>query len=284
MTHPPSLLRGRSVFISDIHLGTPDCKAEYLLDFLEHLQCDTLYLVGDIVDLVYLKRRIQFPAAQQQVVDKLLAIAAGPTRVLYIPGNHDAALRRFCGQILSGIEIHEQAVYYRADGRRFLVSHGDELDACLHAGVFWQFVGDWSHSAILRLNTVVNQLRRACGLPYWSLATHIKRRIDRADAFIARFEQLAARRAGEHAFDGYIGGHIHVAGMRYIDGVMYCNDGDWVEHCSALIERADGTLDLVQWTGEGVVLLTEPEPELEPAVTALGRAIPSYSTLETNHG
>lgn len=282
MTHPLPLLRGRSVFISDIHLGTPDCKAEYLLDFLEQVHCDTLYLVGDIVDLVYLKRRIQFSAAQQQVVDKLLAIAAGPTRVVYIPGNHDAALRRFCGQVLSGIEIHEQAVFYSADGRRFLVSHGDELDACLHAGVFWQFVGDWSHSAILRLNTVVNQLRRGLGLPYWSLATQIKRKIDRAGAFIQRFEQLAARRAGDNAFEGYIGGHIHVAGMRYIDGILYCNDGDWVEHCSALIERHDGALELVRWAGAGELLMAEPAPE--PELTDLGGAIPSYSTWETNHG
>lgn len=249
----------RSVFISDVHLGTADCQAQYLLDFLQQHQMENLYLVGDIVDLLYMRKRVNFTVQHEEVVNQIVQLAKKGTRVIYIPGNHDAKFRRFCGQSFAGIEIHRHAVHRCADGRRFFVSHGDEFDGAMHAGLLWTLVGDLSHTLLLRLNTLVNGARRLLKLPYWSFAGYIKTRIGKAAEFIRRYEWMAARKARELDFDGYICGHIHVSGMRRIDGVLYCNDGDWVEHCTALVEDNSGQLSLVHWADRKEVLLRENE-------------------------
>ena len=249
----------RAVFISDVHLGTSDCQAQYLLDFLQHHQMDNLYLVGDIVDLLYMRKRVNFTVQHEEVVNSIVQLARSGTRVIYIPGNHDAKFRRFCGQTFAGIEIRRHAVHHGADGRRFFVSHGDEFDGAMHAGVLWTVVGDLSHTLLLRLNTLVNGMRRLLKLPYWSFAGYIKTRIGKAAEFIRRYEWIAARKARELDFDGYICGHIHVSGMRRIDGVLYCNDGDWVEHCTALVEERNGQFALVHWADRKEVLLRENE-------------------------
>lgn len=249
----------RSVFISDVHLGTADCQAQYLLDFLRSHQMQFLYLVGDIVDLLYMRKRVHFTTQHEDVVNQILRLARQGTKVLYIPGNHDAKFRRFCGQSFAGIELRRHAVHQCADGRRFFVSHGDEFDSAMHAGVFWNLVGDFSHSLLLRMNTLVNGVRRLLKLPYWSLAGYIKTRIGRAAEFIRRFEWIAAHKARELQFDGYICGHIHLSGMRRINGVLYCNDGDWVEHCTALVEDNSGQLSLVHWADRKEVLMREQE-------------------------
>ncbi len=252
-----SKIRVRSVFISDVHLGTTACQAQYLLDFLDSCETEYLSLVGDIVDLIYMRKRVNFTLLHEQVVDKVMALARSGTRVIYIPGNHDALMRRFCGQIVAGIEIHRNRVHYCADGRRFFVSHGDEFDSALHAGVFWYVVGEFSHNVLMRLNTVLNGMRRLLKLPYWSLAGYIKKRIGKANEFISRFEWIAARQARELKYDGFVCGHIHQSGMRRIEGVLYCNDGDWVEHCTALIETHRGQFELVHWADHKEVLVRE---------------------------
>lgn len=249
----------RAVFISDVHLGTSDCQAQYLLDFLQSHRMDFLYLVGDIVDLLSMRKRVHFTALHEEVVSQVLQLARQGTRVIYIPGNHDARLRRFCGQKFWGIEVHRHCVHACADGRRFFVSHGDEFDSALHAGVFWHVVGDFSHTLLLRLNTLLNGARRLLKLPYWSLAGYLKTRIGKAAEFIRRFEWIAARKARELNYDGYVCGHIHHSGMRRIDGVLYCNDGDWVEHCTALVEERNGQFALVHWADRKEVLLREHE-------------------------
>ncbi|MAR91401.1 MAG: UDP-2,3-diacylglucosamine diphosphatase [Pseudomonadota bacterium] len=249
----------RSVFISDVHLGTTACQAQYLLDFLRTCQTEYLYLVGDIIDLLYMRRRVHFTPQHEEVVETILALARNGTRVIYIPGNHDALMRRFCGQMVAGVEIHRHRVHYCADGRRFFVSHGDEFDSAIHAGVFWHMVGDLSHHLLLRLNTLVNGLRRLLKMPYWSLAGYLKQRIGKASKFIRRFETIAAHQARELKFDGFICGHIHQSGMRRIDGVLYCNDGDWVEHCTALVETRQGQFELLHWADHKEVLLRETE-------------------------
>ena len=249
----------RSVFISDVHLGTAACQAQYLLDFLHSHKPEYLYLVGDIVDLIAMRKRVNFTVQHEQVVEKVMEMARQGTRVIYIPGNHDALMRRFSGQIVAGIEVHRNRVHYCADGRRFFVSHGDEFDSAMHAGVFWYVVGDFSHHVLLRLNTFLNACRRALKLPYWSLAGFIKKRIGKANEFIRRFELIAARQARELKYDGFICGHIHQSGMRRINDVLYCNDGDWVEHCTALIETNQGEFELVHWADHREVLIRERE-------------------------
>lgn len=257
----------RSVFISDIHLGTPACQAHYLLDFLDSHQMEYLYLVGDIVDLINMKKRVHFTPQHEAVVQKFIDLAKEGTRVIYIPGNHDALMRRFCGQIVAGVEIHRNRVHYCADGRRFFVSHGDEFDSALHAGVFWRLVGDFSHALLLKMNTFFNGTRRLFKLPYWSLAGFLKNRIGKASEFIRRFEWIAAKQAHDLKYEGFICGHIHQSGMRRLHDVLYCNDGDWVEHCTALVENKQGQFELLHWADNKHVILREIEVEEE--ITAI---------------
>ncbi len=247
----------RSVFISDVHLGTADCQAGPLLDFLNTLRCDTLYLVGDIIDLIAMQRRAHFPESHRQIIHKLLELAASGTRVVYVPGNHDEFFRRFCGQTLSGVELHYKAVHTTADGRRFLVCHGDQFDQVVRCSPLMLLVGDRAHGLLLRLNRWFNALRRLQGKPYWSLAAWIKSRIGKARTFIRRFELAALTAAEKGDFDGFICGHIHSAGFLRGEDGLYCNDGDWVEHCSALVETAEGELQLLQWSDRPVIVATE---------------------------
>lgn len=255
----------RSVFISDVHLGTADCQAHYLLDFLNNTQCETLYLVGDIVDLIAMQRRAHFPDSHRQVIHRLLELAAAGTRVVYIPGNHDEFFRRFCGQTFSGIELKYKAVHTTADGREFLVCHGDQFDQVVRCSPLMLLVGDRAHGLLLRLNRWFNALRRLQGRPYWSLAAWIKSRIGKARTFIRRFELAALTAAEKGRYHGFICGHIHSAGFLRSEDGLYCNDGDWVEHCTALVERENGQLELLHWSESPVTLCREPEvpnPEL----------------------
>ncbi|SET43009.1 UDP-2,3-diacylglucosamine pyrophosphatase LpxH [Marinobacter segnicrescens] len=249
----------RSVFISDVHLGTADCQAEYLLDFLEQVHCDTLYLVGDIVDLIAMQRRVHLSPAHGAVIQKLLSIAAGATRVVYVPGNHDEFLRRFCGQTVAGVELRQKVVHTTADGRRFMVCHGDQFDQVVRCSPLMLLVGDRAHGLLLRLNRWFNAWRRLQGKPYWSLAAWIKGRIGSARTFIRRFELAALTAAEKGHYDGFICGHIHSAGFLRSPEGLYCNDGDWVEHCTALVEQADGQLQLLHWSEQPAIIATEPE-------------------------
>ncbi|HCP22173.1 MULTISPECIES: UDP-2,3-diacylglucosamine diphosphatase [Marinobacter] len=269
----------RSVFISDVHLGTADCQADYLLDFLNNIQCQTLYLVGDIVDLIAMQRRAHFPDSHRQIIHKLLELAATGTRVVYIPGNHDEFFRRFCGQTFSGIELQYKAVHTTADDRQFLVCHGDQFDQVVRCSPLMLLVGDRAHGLLLRLNRWFNALRRLQGKPYWSLAAWIKSRIGKARTFIRRFELAALTAAEKGHYHGFICGHIHSAGFLRSEEGLYCNDGDWVEHCTALVERENGRLELLHWSESPVTLSQEPEtpnPELagdaRPVIDALPAA------------
>jgi UDP-2,3-diacylglucosamine pyrophosphatase LpxH len=248
----------RSVFISDVHLGSADCQADYLLDFLDNVSCETLYLVGDIVDLIAMQRRVHFPESHQAVVRRFMAIAAAGTRVVYVPGNHDEFLRHFCGQTLAGIELKQKAIHTTADGRRFVVCHGDQFDQVVRCSPLMLLVGDRAHGLLLRLNRWFNAWRRLRRKPYWSLAAWVKSRIGKARSFIRRFELAALTAAERGHYDGFICGHIHSAGFLRSQEGLYCNDGDWVEHCTALVERRDGKLDILHWSEQPGILASEP--------------------------
>ncbi len=240
----------RTVWISDIHLGTRGCNAPLLKDFLDHVDCDHMYLVGDIIDGWRLKKRFYWPTAHNDVVWRIMKRAKRGTRVIYIPGNHDEMFRQFTGMDFGGVKIRKKAIHQTADGRRLLVLHGDEFDAVMLAHRWLAFVGDAAYTWLMRVNVVVNSVRTRLGLPYWSLSKVAKHKVKNAVAFITRFEEVVAREAGARGVDGVVCGHIHNAEMREIGGVAYYNDGDWVEGCTALVEHHDGTMEILHWADE----------------------------------
>ena len=237
----------RTIFISDVHLGTRGCKAELLADFLAHNSCGTLYLVGDIVDGWQLKRRWYWSDAQSRVVGEILRKVDDGVRVVYVPGNHDEFLRAYCGRSIAGIEVVREAIHETAAGLRFLVLHGDQFDGVIGYAKWLAQVGDRAYAAALALNDRLHNLRRGLGLPYWSLSAYLKKKVKNAVEYVSRFEEVVARAAAPRGVDGVICGHIHQAEMRQIGSILYLNDGDWVESCTALVEDARGHLEILRW-------------------------------------
>jgi len=238
--------RYRTIWISDVHLGIRESKAEFVLDFLRHHDADTYYLVGDIFDGWALQRSWYWPDSHNDVIQGLLE-KARCSDVTYIPGNHDESARRFPGLQLGGITIQRQATHTTADGRRFLILHGDEFDGVIRHARWLSVLGASAYVGILKLNRHVNRVRRWMNLPYWSLSAYLKNRTKRAVQFIADFECAVAKRARADGVDGVVCGHIHHPEMRDVDGVQYVNTGDWVESCTALVEHFDGRLEIVRW-------------------------------------
>lgn len=237
----------RAVFISDVHLGARACQADKLADFLRNLSCDRIFLVGDIVDGWKMKSGWRWPPSHHEVLHQLLRLARQGAVLTYIPGNHDDRLRDFCGIHIAGVRVERDAVHETIDGRRFLVTHGDEFDT-LPARPRWQAAaGDLAYKALLGLSTAVVRIRERFGLPYWSLSNHLKNKLHSARRFVEAFEDAAAEGARRQGFDGVICGHIHRSAMRQIGSVLYANDGDWVESCTVLVEHADGRLEIVDW-------------------------------------
>ena len=237
----------RAVFISDLHLGTPGCQAEALIEFLKSHTSDYLYLVGDIVDGWQLRRKWYWPQAHNDVVQKLLRRARKGCHVVYIPGNHDEFARGFVGHHFGGIEVTEEASHTLLDGRKLLLIHGDYFDAVVKYAKWLAYVGDNLYELALRMNRHLNRVRARMGLPYWSLSAFLKSKVKKALNFIADFEKALAHEAHKRGYQGVVCGHIHRAEIRMIDGVLYCNDGDWVESRSALVEHVDGRLELIYW-------------------------------------
>jgi UDP-2,3-diacylglucosamine pyrophosphatase LpxH len=242
----------RTLFISDVHLGTRGCKAEILLDFLARNTCDTLYLAGDIFDGWQMSRRWYWTAAHDAVVRAILAMADGGTRVIYIPGNHDEFLRGYCGRTFAGIEVRTEAIHETANGRRFLVLHGDKFDGVVECAKWLAHAGDAAYSLALALNDRLHAVRRALGLPYWSLSAYLKARVKTAVSYVSRFEKTVAEACAPLGLDGVICGHIHQAEMRRIGNILYFNDGDWVESCTALAEDARGNMEILPWANSSL--------------------------------
>jgi UDP-2,3-diacylglucosamine pyrophosphatase LpxH len=242
---PARTLRVRTVFISDIHLGTPGCQAAALLDFLREVECDTLYLVGDIIDGWQLRRSWYWPQAHNDVVQKLLRKARKGTRVVFVPGNHDEFARRYVTHKFGGVDVVDEAMHTTADGRRLWVTHGDHFDGVIQCARWLAVLGDMAYEFILKVNRWFNSARARLGLPYWSLSRYLKLKVKRAVSYVSDFETAVAREARKRGADGVVCGHIHHAEMRDIDGVLYCNDGDWVESLTALVEHRDGRLEII---------------------------------------
>lgn len=242
--------RYRTVWISDVHLGTRGCNDRLLIDFLDHVDCETLYLVGDIIDGWRLKKRFYWPERHNAIVRRFMKRAKHGARVVYIPGNHDEMFRQFSGMNFGGVEIRRKAIHVTADGRRLLVLHGDEFDAIMLAHRWLAFLGDAAYEMLLKLNVMVNAVRRRFDLPYWSLSKHAKHKVKNAVEFISRYEETVAREAARLKVDGVVCGHIHTAEERRFGDVTYYNDGDWVEGCTALVEHGCGRMEILHWADE----------------------------------
>ena len=266
-------LRVRTVWISDLHLGTPGCQAAALLDFLRDVQCQTLYLVGDIIDGWQLRRAWYWPQSHNDVVQKLLRKVRKGTRVVFVPGNHDEFARRYISYTFGGIEVVEDCIHVTADGRRLWVTHGDLFDGVIQCAKWLAYLGDSAYEFTLKVNRWFNAARARLGLPYWSLSRYLKHKVKRAVSYIGDFEVAVAREARKRGAQGVVCGHIHHAEMREIDGILYCNDGDWVESLTALVEHHDGRLEIIdrsartktapEWAAADL-----PQPALAPAGAA----------------
>lgn len=261
--------RYRAVFISDLHLGTAGCQASALLEFLKHHPSQTLYLVGDIIDGWQLRRKWFWPQAHNDVVQKLLRRARKGCRVVFVPGNHDEFARQFHGHSFGGIEVSNEAVHTTADGQRLWVVHGDHFDGVIQCAKWLAYVGDNLYEFTLRLNRHLNSLRARLGLPYWSLSQYLKHKVKSALNYVTDFERAVAAEARQRGYQGVVCGHIHRPEMRSIDGTLYCNDGDWVESLSALVEHMNGRLELVHWRPSAHAAGAAP---MEPPVPALVQA------------
>jgi UDP-2,3-diacylglucosamine pyrophosphatase LpxH len=242
------VVRVRSLFLSDLHLGTKGCQAPLLLDFLKSYDADTIYLVGDIVDGWRLKSGWYWPQAHNDVVQKLLRKVRKGARLIYVPGNHDEFLRDYIGTNFGGIELAESVLHEAADGKRYLVIHGDQFDMVVRHARWLALLGDGAYTTALMVNTNLNIVRRRLGLTYWSLSAWAKLRVKNAVNYISRFEDLLVSEARRHGADGVICGHIHHAALVQRPDVIYVNTGDWVESCTAVVEHYDGSLQLIRWT------------------------------------
>jgi len=247
VTHLTSMRDYRTIWISDLHLGTRGCKAEFLLDFLRYTEAETIYLVGDIIDGWRLKKSWYWPQEHNDVIQKVLRKVRKGTRVIYVPGNHDEWLRDFTQLQFGGVEVVEDAIHVTADGRRLLVIHGDAFDAVVMHARWLALLGDGAYTATLWLNRYFNTARRRLGYPYWSLSAYLKRRVKNAMQYIGSFADAVVDEARRRGVEGVVCGHIHHAELREIGGILYCNSGDWVESCTALVEHFDGRLELIDW-------------------------------------
>ncbi|MGH7462398.1 MAG: UDP-2,3-diacylglucosamine diphosphatase, partial [Longimicrobiales bacterium] len=237
----------RTLWVSDVHLGTRDCQAEHLARFLKRYQADKVYLVGDIIDGWQLKRRWYWDQTHNNVVQNVLKKAKKGTEVIFVPGNHDEAIRQFIDLNFGGILIRDELIHVTAQGKRMLVLHGDRFDGVIACAKWLAYVGDSLYTMVLKFNQIFNNWRARAGLPYWSLSQYLKLKVKNAVSYITSFEDALATEARRKGLDGVICGHIHKPEIRDINGITYCNDGDWVESLSALVEDFSGELRLVTW-------------------------------------
>jgi UDP-2,3-diacylglucosamine pyrophosphatase LpxH len=256
----PATRRFRALFISDIHLGTRGCQADKLLDFLRYHEADTIYLVGDIVDGWALRSSWYWPQQHNDVVQKLLRQSRKGVRLIYIPGNHDEFLRNYYGTHFGGIEVVESAIHDGADGKRYLVVHGDMFDLVVTQARWLALLGDKAYDFAIKANRVFNGMRRIFGAPYWSLSKWAKMKVKNAVNFIGAFEKALATEAQQHKVDGVICGHIHTAALHDDFGLRYINCGDWVESCTAVAENQDGSFEIITWIHDGRETAPAPLP------------------------
>ena len=264
------LLKYRTIFISDFHLGSKGCQSSMLLDFLRNTRSDYLYLVGDIIDGWRLKNKWFWPQEHNDVVQKILRKARHGTKVYYVSGNHDELVRKFVPINLGEVNIVNETIHITADNKKLLILHGDKFDAIIRVAPWLAHLGDYAYDFALWINVTLNKIRKTLGYKYWSLSKFLKLKVKKAVSYINRYEEVVANYAFKKNMNGVVCGHIHHASDRIIGDVHYYNDGDWVENCSALVEHFDGKLELIYWKD---IIETYEGSQLSS---------PAYSTNSTN--
>lgn len=264
------LLKYRTIFISDLHLGSKGCQSSMLLDFLRNTRSDYLYLVGDIIDGWRLKNKWFWPQEHNDVVQKILRKARHGTKVYYVSGNHDELVRKFVPINLGEVNIVNETIHITADNKKLLILHGDKFDAIIRVAPWLAHLGDYAYDFALWINVTLNKIRKTLGYKYWSLSKFLKLKVKKAVSYINRYEEVVANYAFKKNMNGVVCGHIHHASDRIIGDVHYYNDGDWVENCSALVEHFDGKLELIYWKD---IIETYEGSQLSS---------PTYSTNSTN--
>src|ERR1017187_1375994 len=240
-------MRVRTVFISDIHLGFKGCSAELLLEFLHQLETDRLFLIGDIIDVWSMHKTMFWPQSHNNVLRTLLGKAKRGTQIIYVPGNHDEVFREYSGAVLGHLEIHNEYIHTTLTGQRMLVMHGDEFDSVVKCSPWLAKFGSHVYDVLLACNPYINWILKRFNRPYWSLSAYLKNKAKTAVQYIGSFEDCVTQEARRRGVDAVVCGHIHHAEMRLLNGILYCNDGDWVESCTALVEDANGRLRLINW-------------------------------------
>ena len=263
--------RYRSIFISDVHLGSRGCQADCLLDFLNHVESDYLYLVGDIVDGWRLRKRWFWPVEHNEILRSLVERAWRGTEVIYLPGNHDDAFRKLIGQSLAGVKVVHDAIHETVDGKRMLVVHGDIFDSVVRDMKWLARLASVAYDTALGLNTLLNRALRALGYRYWSLSAFLKDQVKAAVRYVDNYERRLAAEARARDVCGVICGHVHKPNMRSIGRILYVNDGDWIENCSALVEHHDGRLELLNWPRKTTYATSPAQPlrVIDPEAAAL---------------
>ncbi len=249
----------RSIWISDTHLGGADLQNQKLFEFLTAHDSEYLYLVGDIFDLWKLRFRWSWPAINDQIVTTIMNKAANGTKVYYLPGNHDELLRKYCGLVVNNISVVDEIMHETANGQKYMILHGDKFDCVVQKKKWLAGLGSISYDLLLVINRWYNFVRAAMGKPYHSISASIKHRVKKAVNYIGDFEDYVIKEAREHNVDGLICGHIHHPTVRDIEGVLYCNAGDWVESCTALVENLNGTVGNIHWQNVSPVRVTQAE-------------------------
>jgi UDP-2,3-diacylglucosamine pyrophosphatase LpxH len=274
----------RTVWISDLHLGTRDCDAAGLLAFLKRHDFEKLYLVGDVIDVWRLKKERYWPQTHNDVVQKILRKAHRGARVVFIPGNHDEFCRNFLGSY-GNIAVKTEDVHITCRGQRLLVLHGHEFDAVIMHAKWLAYLGDAGYYLLLRLNRPLNLLRRQFGFGSWSLSAYVKRNVKKVVNTVSQFEEAVARYAKDRALDGVVCGHIHTPEMRRLRDFAYYNAGDWVESSSALVEHLDGRLELVHWRTQTVIAesrVPETSQPIEVAFDLMATSFPLHAAASAN--
>jgi UDP-2,3-diacylglucosamine pyrophosphatase LpxH len=251
----------RSIFISDLHIGSTQCQADVLLDFLKYNESDLLYLVGDIIDFWALSKKVYWPREHNTIIQKVLRKARHGTRVIYVPGNHDENVREYDEFVFGDIVVRNSIIHETAAGKRLLVVHGDEYDTIAKYHRWIAKLGSKGYDFLLELNRLLRNLRRLFGIQsHFSLAAFVKFKVKNAVQFISDYEESIVATLEDEGLDGVICGHIHHAEIKDMDGFLYLNTGDFVETCTAIVEHQDGRLELIRWQKR------DPVPDLSPVL------------------
>ena len=258
----------RTIWISDLHLGSTQCQADVLLDFLKHNDSEKLYLVGDIIDFWALSKKIYWPIDHNTVIQKVLRKVRHGTHVIYIPGNHDENVRQYADYVFGDIVVKTSDIHISASGKKFLVIHGDEYDTIAKYHKWIAKLGNEGYDFLIWINHILRKIRFLIGMQSnFSLSAYVKYKVKNVVQFISDYEESIVSTLKDRELDGVICGHIHHAEIKDMNGFLYINTGDFVESCTAIVEHFNGTLELVTWQQKDLPIVPKENQDVDITTT-----------------